>query len=112
MKYQTHVEDIIINNDNYEIVTDQYSEQFDGILITTPHQTFMKWFNHDQAFKYFNEMDSTSVATVVFAFDEKNIENTYNGTGFVIARTSNTNITACTWTSKNGLLLHRRKSFN
>ena len=22
MKYQTHVEDIIINNDNYEIVTD------------------------------------------------------------------------------------------
>ena len=77
MKYQTHVEDIIINNDNYEIVTDQYSEQFDGILITTPHQTFMKWFNHDQAFKYFNEMDSTSVATVVFAFDEKNIENTY-----------------------------------
>ena len=74
MKYQTHVEDIIINNDNYEIVTDQYSEQFDGILITTPHQTFMKWFNHDQAFKYFNEMDSTSVATVVFAFDEKNIE--------------------------------------
>ena len=100
MKYQTHVEDIIINNDNYEIVTDQYSEQFDGILITTPHQTFMKWFNHDQAFKYFNEMDSTSVATVVFAFDEKNIENTYNGTGFVIARTSNTNITACTWTSK------------
>ena len=45
-------------------------------------------------------MDSTSVATVVFAFDEKNIENTYNGTGFVIARTSNTNITACTWTSK------------
>lgn len=36
MKYQTHVEDIIIKNDNYEIVTDQYSEQFDGILITTP----------------------------------------------------------------------------
>ena len=33
MKYQTHVEDIIINNDNYEIVTDQYSEQFDGILL-------------------------------------------------------------------------------
>ena len=41
----------------------------------------MKWFNHDRALKYFNEMDSTSVATVVFAFDEKNIENTYNGTG-------------------------------
>ena len=60
----------------------------------------MKWFNHDSAFKYFNTMDSTTVATVVFAFDEKNIENTYNGTGFVIARTSHTDITACTWTTK------------
>ena len=28
----------------------------------------------------------------VFAFDEKNIENTYNGTGFVIARTSHTDM--------------------
>ena len=60
----------------------------------------MKWFNHDSAFKYFNTMDSTTAATVVFAFDEKNIENTYNGTGFVIARTSHTDITACTWTIK------------
>ena len=45
-------------------------------------------------------MDSTTVATVVLAFDEKNITNTYDGTGFVIARTSQTDITACTWTSK------------
>ncbi len=29
-------------------------------------------------------MDSTTVATVVLAFDEKDIENTYDGTGFVI----------------------------
>ncbi|MCZ2500649.1 protoporphyrinogen oxidase, partial [Xylophilus sp. Kf1] len=42
----------------------------------------------------------TTVATVVLAFDEKNITNTYDGTGFVIARTSQTDITACTWTSK------------
>ncbi|MCQ9278130.1 protoporphyrinogen oxidase [Staphylococcus borealis] len=100
IRYQSPVNDIHINKDNYEIVIDQGSEQFDGVLITTPHQTFMKWFNHDEAFKYFNQMDSTSVATVVFAFDEKDIENTYNGTGFVIARTSKTDITACTWTTK------------
>ncbi|PTK65532.1 protoporphyrinogen oxidase [Staphylococcus borealis] len=100
IRYQSPVNDIHINKDNYEIVIDQGSEQFDGVLITTPHQTFMKWFNHDEAFKYFNRMDSTSVATVVFAFDEKDIENTYNGTGFVIARTSKTDITACTWTTK------------
>ena len=45
-------------------------------------------------------MPSTTVATVVLAFDEQHIENTYDGTGFVIARTSQTDITACTWTSK------------
>lgn len=86
-------------------------ETFDGLLVTTPHQTFMKWFNHDSAFKYFNTMDSTTVATVVFAFDEKNIENTYNGTGFVIARTSHTDITACTWTTKSGRLLHQKVKY-
>ncbi|RNM38307.1 protoporphyrinogen oxidase, partial [Staphylococcus aureus] len=47
---------------------------YNGTGFVIRDQTFMKWFNHDQAFKYFNEMDSTSVATVVFAFDEKNIE--------------------------------------
>lgn len=100
IKYNTPVEDIHINDENYEIVTKRSRETFDGLLVTTPHQTFMKWFNHDSAFQYFNTMDSTTVATVVFAFDEKNIENTYNGTGFVIARTSHTDITACTWTTK------------
>ena len=100
IKYNTPVEDIHIHNDKYEIVTHNSRDTFDGLLVTTPHQTFMKWFNHDSAFEYFNTMDSTTVATVVFAFDEKNIENTYNGTGFVIARTSHTNITACTWTTK------------
>ena len=72
----------------------------------------MDWFNHDPAFDYFNTMDSTTVATVVLAFDEKDIENTYDGTGFVIARTSNTSITACTWTSKMAIYNSRRKSVN
>ena len=34
------------------------------------------------------------------AFDERDITNVHDGTGFVIARSSNTNITACTWTTK------------
>ena len=62
--------------------------------------SLLNWFGQDPAFDYFKTMDSTTVATVVLAFDEKDIENTYDGTGFVIARTSDTDITACTWTSK------------
>lgn len=46
-------------------------------------------------------MDSTTVATLLYwHLIEKDIENTYDGTGFVIARTSSTDITACAWTSK------------
>lgn len=68
----------------------------------------MKWFGNDPTLDYFKTMPSTTVATVVLAFDEQHIENTYDGTGFVIARTSQTDITACTWTSKNGLYYTRR----
>lgn len=60
---------------------------YDGVLVTTPHQVFLNWFGQDPAFDYFKTMDSTTVATVVLAFDEKDIENTHDGTGFVIART-------------------------
>lgn len=100
IKYNTKVEDIIVSQRDYQVVVDGKNEVYDGVLVTTPQQVFMQWFNHDPAFDYFNTMDSTTVATVVLAFEEKDIENTYDGTGFVIARTSNTDITACTWTSK------------
>ncbi|MEB7433296.1 protoporphyrinogen oxidase [Staphylococcus pasteuri] len=100
IEYNAKVEDIIISQTDYQVIVDGKKEFYDGVLVTTPQQVFMDWFNHDPAFDYFNTMDSTTVATVVLAFDEKDIENTYDGTGFVIARTSNTSITACTWTSK------------
>src|SRR5699024_11518957 len=44
--------------------------------------------------------DLTSVATVVMAFDEEQVKNTIEGTGFVISRNMGTSITACTWTNK------------
>ena len=100
IEFNTPIQDIIVAQKSYEIVTAESKIEYDGVLVTTPHQTFMQWFSNDPSFDYFNTMDSTTVATVVLAFDEQNIENTYDGTGFVIARTSKTSITACTWTSK------------
>ncbi|TBW74607.1 protoporphyrinogen oxidase, partial [Staphylococcus capitis] len=101
IRYNKPVKDILISQKDYEILLeDDSKEKFNGLLVTTPHQVFLNWFSHDPAFDYFKNMDSTTVATVVLAFDEKNITNTYDGTGFVIARTSQTDITACTWTTK------------
>ncbi|WP_436854193.1 protoporphyrinogen oxidase [Staphylococcus caeli] len=100
IKYETSVNDIVTSQTGHEIVVDEHKYAFDRVLVTTPHQTFVEWFSDDPAFDYFRDMGATTVATVVLAFDEKHIENTYDGTGFVIARTSQTDITACTWTSK------------
>ncbi|MDQ7114941.1 protoporphyrinogen oxidase [Staphylococcus simulans] len=100
IQYQTKVEDIIGFQKGYNVVYNGEKHFYDGVLVTVPHQTFMQWFSEDPALDYFKTMESTSVATVVLAFDEKDVVNTYDGTGFVIARTSNTRITACTWTSK------------
>jgi oxygen-dependent protoporphyrinogen oxidase len=100
IQYNTPIKDVIVSQQNYKLVMDEGDKTYDGIIIATPHEVFMDWFKGDPALDYFKTMQSTTVATVVMAFDEQNIENTYEGTGFVIARTSNTNITACTWTSK------------
>nr|AGZ63425.1 protoporphyrinogen oxidase [Mammaliicoccus lentus] len=76
------------------------NHHYDGVIVTTPHQHFVKWFQDDIELDYFNYMPSTSVATVVMAFDKEQVLNDKDGTGFVIARTSDTAITACTWTNK------------
>ncbi|WP_436879376.1 protoporphyrinogen oxidase [Staphylococcus arlettae] len=99
-KYNTPVKDIEVSQQSYHLHLDNEVQEYDGLIVATAHEAFMKWFDHDPGFDYFKTMQSTTVATVVLAFDEADIENTYEGTGFVIARTSNTNITACTWTSK------------
>lgn len=99
-EYNTPIENLIRQQKGYNVVTHDDTVFYDGVIVTTPHQVFHKWFEADPAFDYFKHLEASSVATIVFAFDEKNIKNTHNGTGFVIARTSNTSITACTWTTK------------
>ncbi|SUK12788.1 protoporphyrinogen oxidase [Staphylococcus agnetis] len=99
-EYNTPIENLIRQQKGYNVVTHGDTIFYDGVIVTTPHQVFHKWFEADPAFDYFKHLEASSVATIVFAFDEKNIKNTHNGTGFVIARTSNTSITACTWTTK------------
>lgn len=86
--------------ENGYIVTVNGEEVFyDGVIITVPHTVFSQWFD-DAPLRFFKYMETTSVATVVMAFDESQVNNEEDGTGFVIARNSDTVITACTWTDK------------
>ncbi|HGH0778560.1 TPA: protoporphyrinogen oxidase [Staphylococcus pseudintermedius] len=99
--YETPVHDLIGTQKGYYVELNDESRSFyDGVIVATPHQVFREWFSTDPMFDYFSKLEASSVATIVFAFDEANIENTSDGTGFVVARTSATDITACTWTTK------------
>lgn len=99
--YQTKVEDLSGVQQGYNVILEgDQSVFYDGVIVATPHYVFREWFQKDPMFDYFNQLEASSVATIAMAFDDHDIENDYNGTGFVVSRTSNTNITACTWTSK------------
>lgn len=85
--------------DGYELTADGGTHHYDEVIVTTPHFQYKRWFK-DKEFEYFKHMEATSVATVVMAFDEEQVKNTIEGTGFVISRNMDTSITACTWTNK------------
>nr|WP_263312902.1 protoporphyrinogen oxidase [Mammaliicoccus sp. Marseille-Q6498] len=96
----TAVQNVTEKDEKSILTINDKDYDYDGVIITTPHQHFVKWFKDDLYLDYFNYMPSTSVATVVMAFDKEQVVNDKDGTGFVIARTSDTAITACTWTNK------------
>lgn len=70
----------------------------DVVLMTTPHETLAEIFPAENAFSSLMGVPSNSVANVVFAFDESAIEQSLEGTGFVVSRNSSYRMTACTWT--------------
>ncbi|AYC30163.1 protoporphyrinogen oxidase [Paenisporosarcina cavernae] len=74
--------------------------QADGIILTTPHGVTKSLLEEHGIMEEFEEMPSTSVATVAMAFKEDQVQISKDGTGFVVSRNSDYSITACTWTHK------------
>ncbi|MCU7557298.1 protoporphyrinogen oxidase [Macrococcus capreoli] len=99
IKYHHPVQAIEKRDNGYMITVNGEQVFYDKVIITVPHTVFRAWFN-DAPLQYFDEMAATSVATVVMAFDDSQVNNKEDGTGFVIAKNSDTVITACTWTDK------------
>lgn len=85
--------------DAYKLTINGEDKVYDQVIITTPHFSYKQWFD-DAPLDYFKTMPATSVATVIFGFNESDIINPNEGTGFVVSRNQDTSITACTWTSK------------
>ncbi|WP_088042469.1 protoporphyrinogen oxidase [Bacillus sp. EAC] len=88
-------------NDKYEItLTNNTTIEADSIIAAVPHRLVPEMFKNVSVFEPFRKVPSTSVANVALAFPEHAIKNDINGTGFVVSRNNDYNITACTWTHK------------
>ncbi|WP_110114368.1 protoporphyrinogen oxidase [Bacillus sp. CGMCC 1.16541] len=72
----------------------------DSVIVTSPHQAAQSMLAHYEMFEPFQNMPSTSVATIAMAFPEEAIKQDIDGTGFVVSRNSDYTITACTWTHR------------
>jgi protoporphyrinogen/coproporphyrinogen III oxidase len=68
--------------------------------MATPHHV-VEGLLSDYAFvQPLTDIPSTSVATIAMAFPKSAISKDIDGTGFVVSKKNDYNITACTWTHK------------
>ncbi|KAA0547598.1 protoporphyrinogen oxidase [Bacillus sp. BGMRC 2118] len=89
------------SEDGYKIKTENRGEvTFDYVVLATPHQISRNLLRPYGILTEFEEIPSTSVATVAMAYPLEAINQKLEGTGFVVSRNSPYTITACTWTHK------------
>lgn len=69
---------------------------FDHVVIATPPATYKDWFLQDRAFDGVRNMDQTSCAIAVLAFDRATFDGDLQGSGLLITRQTDTPLTACT----------------
>lgn len=95
------VSKVVKKGDAYELTFNNGSvEEFDYVVMATPHYTIAEAFKDYSFLQPLADIPSTSVATIAMAFPKSAIKQDINGTGFVVSKKNDYNITACTWTHK------------
>lgn len=72
----------------------------DSVILTTGHEMAGRLFAPHGLLQDLREIPTTSVATVALAFPEEHVVQDKQGTGFLVSRSSDYSITACTWTHR------------
>ncbi|MGO4887452.1 protoporphyrinogen oxidase [Anaerobacillus sp. MEB173] len=95
------IESVIKQGDQYELLfSNGRKEIYDIVIMATPHFVTRKAFSNFSFVQSLDEIPATSVATVALAYPASAIKQDIEGTGFVVAKSSQHTITACTWTHK------------
>jgi oxygen-dependent protoporphyrinogen oxidase len=69
----------------------------DSVIVTTGHMAASQMFASHGLLEGLKEIQTTSVATVALAFPAEAVVQDTEGTGFLVSRSSDYSITACTW---------------
>ena len=69
----------------------------DSVIVTTGHMAASQLFAPHGLLQGLKEIQTTSVATVALAFPEEAVIQDTEGTGFLVSRSNDYSITACTW---------------
>lgn len=95
------IESVTRTANGYELEMNKWEKiMADSIIVAVPHYTASSIFSKYGFFSVFENIPSTSVATVALAFPETAIKKDIDGIGFVVSRHNDYTITACTWTHK------------
>lgn len=79
---------------------DDRSIDTDAVILAVPSPIAQRVLNGHPSLQSISRIPATSVANVVLAYPEEAVQLKQDGTGFLVPRTANYTITACTWTHK------------
>ena len=83
----------------YTVQTQNGTGSYDRLVITTPPKAYEKFFVGDKKFEDLRHMEQSSCAIVIMSLPKSAFTKPLQGTGFVITRSTETPLTACTYIS-------------
>ena len=83
----------------YTVQTQNGTDSYDRLVTTTPPKAYEKFFVGDTKFEDLRHMEQSSCAIVIMSLPKSAFTKPLQGTGFVITRSTETPLTACTYIS-------------
>lgn len=95
----TEVLGVSYTDERYVVQTQEGIDSYDRLVITTPPKAYEAFFKEDANFEDLRSMEQSSCAIVIMSLPKTAFTKPLQGTGFVITRSTETPLTACTYLS-------------
>lgn len=95
----TEVLEVSYTDNRYTVQTQEGTDSYDRLVVTTPPKAYERFFVGDAKFEDLRHMEQSSCAIVIMSLPKSAFTKPLQGTGFVITRSTETPLTACTYIS-------------